>query len=85
MISATRRFVSARKTSDLRSSPNLGMKTEPDWMRSFRLSLKIFESKPLPTWGGKIDIVTGTHLSQPGDRRAFLHYIAPAIKSALTS
>jgi len=33
------------------------MKAEPDWMRSFRLeSLKIFESKPLPTWGGKIGI-----------------------------
>jgi Fe-S cluster assembly protein SufB len=33
------------------------MKGEPDWMRDFRLeSLKIFDSKPLPTWGGKIDI-----------------------------
>lgn len=33
------------------------IKSEPDWMRSFRLeSLKIFESKPLPTWGGKIGI-----------------------------
>ncbi|HMO15609.1 MAG TPA: Fe-S cluster assembly protein SufB [Pirellulaceae bacterium] len=33
------------------------MKGEPDWMRSFRLeALKIFESKPMPRWGGSIDI-----------------------------
>jgi len=33
------------------------MKGEPDWMRTFRLkSLDIFESKPMPSWGGKIDI-----------------------------
>jgi len=33
------------------------MKGEPDWMRDFRLkSLEIFDSKPTPTWGGKIDI-----------------------------
>jgi len=33
------------------------MKGEPDWMRNFRLkSLEIFESKPTPKWGGKIDI-----------------------------
>jgi Fe-S cluster assembly protein SufB len=33
------------------------MKNEPDWMREFRLrSLEIFDSKPLPKWGGKIDI-----------------------------
>ena len=33
------------------------MKNEPDWMRQFRLkSLEIFESKPLPKWGGSIDI-----------------------------
>jgi Fe-S cluster assembly protein SufB len=33
------------------------MKGEPDWMRQFRLeSLKIFESKPLPKWGGNIEI-----------------------------
>ncbi len=31
------------------------MKNEPDWMRQFRLkSLEIFESKPLPRWGGNI-------------------------------
>ena len=33
------------------------MKGEPDWMRQFRLqALEIFQSKPMPTWGGKIDL-----------------------------
>jgi Fe-S cluster assembly protein SufB len=33
------------------------MKREPEWMRDFRLeSLKIFESKPMPKWGGEIGI-----------------------------
>ena len=33
------------------------LKDEPDWMLQFRLeSLKIFESKPLPEWGGDIHI-----------------------------
>jgi Fe-S cluster assembly protein SufB len=33
------------------------MKGEPRWMRDFRLrSLKIFESKPMPRWGGNIGI-----------------------------
>jgi Fe-S cluster assembly protein SufB len=33
------------------------MKSEPDWMRQFRLqSLEIFNSKPMPRWGGKIDL-----------------------------
>src|SRR6476469_7251205 len=33
------------------------MKNEPAWMRDFRLrSLKIFESKPMPHWGGNIGI-----------------------------
>jgi len=33
------------------------MKGEPPWMREFRLkSLEVFESKPLPRWGGKIAI-----------------------------
>ncbi|WP_428304017.1 Fe-S cluster assembly protein SufB [Lacipirellula sp.] len=33
------------------------MKKEPAWMRDFRLrSLKIFESKPMPNWGGNIGI-----------------------------
>jgi Fe-S cluster assembly protein SufB len=31
------------------------MKGEPDWMREFRIkSLEIFESKPMPTWGGDL-------------------------------
>ena len=31
------------------------MKNEPDWMRQFRLeALEIFESKPMPKWGGEI-------------------------------
>ena len=30
---------------------------EPQWMRDFRLrSLQIFESKPMPTWGGHIGV-----------------------------
>ena len=33
------------------------MKSEPEWMRDFRLeSLKIFESRPMPKWGGGINI-----------------------------
>ena len=32
------------------------MKNEPAWMRDFRLkSLEIFESKPMPKWGGGVD------------------------------
>ncbi len=33
------------------------MKGEPDWMRDFRLkSLEIFNSKPMPHWGGNIAV-----------------------------
>ncbi|MFY8221235.1 MAG: Fe-S cluster assembly protein SufB, partial [Pirellulales bacterium] len=33
------------------------MKKEPAWMRDFRLkSLEIFESKPMPSWGGQLGI-----------------------------
>jgi len=33
------------------------MKEEPEWMLKFRLdALKIFESKPMPKWGGAIDL-----------------------------
>jgi len=33
------------------------MKREPEWMREFRLkSLEIFESKPMPSWGGRLGI-----------------------------
>lgn len=32
------------------------LKKEPDWMRQFRLdSLAIFETKPMPDWGGDLD------------------------------
>lgn len=33
------------------------IKNEPDWMRKFRLdALKVFESKPMPNWGGDISL-----------------------------
>jgi Fe-S cluster assembly protein SufB len=33
------------------------MKDEPDWMREFRLeALRVFESKPMPNWGGEISL-----------------------------
>lgn len=33
------------------------MKNEPKWMRDFRLkSLKLFQSRPIPTWGGDIAV-----------------------------
>lgn len=33
------------------------MKEEPDWMRQFRLkALEVFESKPMPKWGGAINL-----------------------------
>ncbi|MGB7345988.1 MAG: Fe-S cluster assembly protein SufB [Pirellulaceae bacterium] len=33
------------------------IKNEPDWMRKFRLdALEVFESKPMPKWGGAIDL-----------------------------
>jgi Fe-S cluster assembly protein SufB len=33
------------------------IKNEPDWMRQFRLkSLEMFEARPMPKWGGAIDI-----------------------------
>ncbi len=36
---------------------DFGDEGEPAWMRDFRLrSLKIFESKPMPRWGGNIGI-----------------------------
>src|SRR5579884_208652 len=31
------------------------LKSEPDWMRAYRLhSLGVFEKKPMPTWGGNV-------------------------------
>ncbi len=33
------------------------IKNEPDWMREFRLeALEIFESRPMPQWGGEIEL-----------------------------
>ena len=33
------------------------IKDEPDWMREFRLrSLQVFNDKPMPSWGGDIDL-----------------------------
>ena len=33
------------------------IKEEPEWMLEFRLeALKIFNSKPMPEWGGDIDL-----------------------------
>src|SRR6476659_7422882 len=44
------------------------MKKEPAWMRDFRLrSLKIFESKTMPRWGGNIGI----------DFQAIYYYLKP--------
>src|SRR6266436_1054946 len=45
------------------------MKGEPDWMRQFRLkSLEIFNSKPMPRWGGKIGV----------DFQDIYYYLKPA-------
>ncbi len=45
------------------------IKDEPAWMRDFRLeSLKIFNSKPMPRWGGKISI----------DFQDIYYYLKPA-------
>jgi Fe-S cluster assembly protein SufB len=48
----------ARKGLDERIVREIShMKNEPDWMLQFRLdSLKIFESKPMPRWGGNIAV-----------------------------
>ena len=40
------------------------IKNEPDWMRNFRLdSLKKFEERPMPKWGGAIDNLGGDYLT----------------------
>lgn len=45
------------------------MKGEPDWMREFRLrSLDIFNSKPMPNWGGDISL----------DFQDIYYYLKPA-------
>ena len=51
------------------------MKNEPDWMREFRLkSLEIFNSKPMPKWGGAVDI----------DFNDIYYYIKPSDKQGKT-
>ena len=51
-------FFKARKGIDAEIVSQISdMKGEPDWMRDFRLqSLEIFNSKPMPRWGGNIDL-----------------------------
>ena len=45
------------------------MKKEPAWMRDYRLkALEIFQSKPMPKWGGSIDI----------DFQDIFYYIKPS-------
>jgi Fe-S cluster assembly protein SufB len=51
------------------------MKNEPAWMRDFRLkSLEIFNSKPMPRWGGDIAI----------DFQDIFYYLKPANKQGKT-
>jgi Fe-S cluster assembly protein SufB len=48
------------------------MKGEPDWMRDFRLrSLEIFNSKPMPRWGGsvRLDFQDIYYYIKPSDRQ----------------
>lgn len=48
------------------------MKGEPEWMRDFRQkSLEIFNSKPTPTWGGKVglDFQDIYYYIKPSDRQ----------------
>ena len=51
------------------------MKNEPAWMREFRLkSLEIFESKPMPSWGGRLGI----------DFQDIYYYLKPTDKQGKT-
>ena len=51
------------------------MKNEPDWMRQYRLKgLEIFNSKPMPKWGGGIDI----------DFQDIFYYLKPTDKQGKT-
>jgi Fe-S cluster assembly protein SufB len=51
-------FFKSRKGLDAEIVAQISeMKSEPEWMRDFRLkSLDIFNSKPMPTWGGDLAI-----------------------------
>jgi len=51
------------------------MKREPAWMRDFRLkSLEIFESKPMPHWGGHVGV----------DFQDIFYYLKPAEQQGKT-
>ena len=51
------------------------IKDEPDWMRRFRLeSLEIFNAKPMPDWGGRIDL----------DFQNIYYYLKPTEKQGRT-
>jgi Fe-S cluster assembly protein SufB len=51
------------------------MKKEPEWMRDFRLkSLEIFNSKPMPSWGGGIGV----------DFQDIYYYLKPAEQQGKT-
>jgi Fe-S cluster assembly protein SufB len=51
------------------------MKKEPEWMRDFRLkSLEIFNSKPMPSWGGRIGV----------DFQDIYYYLKPAEQQGKT-
>ena len=51
------------------------MKNEPQWMRDFRLkSLEIFNSKPMPKWGGDVSL----------DFNDIYYYIKPSDKQGKT-
>jgi Fe-S cluster assembly protein SufB len=51
------------------------MKREPEWMRDFRLkSLEIFNSKPMPEWGGRIGV----------DFQDIFYYLKPAEQQGKT-
>jgi Fe-S cluster assembly protein SufB len=54
----TRDVFKARKGLDAEIVAQISeMKQEPAWMRESRLeALRIFQSKPMPRWGGKIDL-----------------------------
>jgi Fe-S cluster assembly protein SufB len=52
------------------------MKNEPQWMRDFRLrSLRTFERKPLPQWGGNLDQI---------DFQNIFYYIKPTQEQGRT-
>jgi Fe-S cluster assembly protein SufB len=72
----TTAFFKARKGLDREIVNQISdIKGEPDWMREFRLkSLEIFESKPLPNWGGKIGI----------DFQDIYYYLKPTDKQGKT-